>query len=88
MHVSHLDDHPSPLAAVAAPPFPPRSCESLSLRVTRLIADLTNVNSRRIRSACNWCIRFPGQTADAQQAPRGIGARRLFYGLQGGTRNP
>ena len=42
MHVTDLDDQPSPLAASSAPPFHPRSAETSSWRLTRLAADLGN----------------------------------------------
>ena len=42
MHVGHLDDHSSPLAVASFSPFPTRSSDNESLRLARLITDLTN----------------------------------------------
>jgi hypothetical protein len=40
MHVTHLDDHPSPLAAFSARHSDPRSGETSALRLVRLAANL------------------------------------------------
>jgi hypothetical protein len=42
VHVSQLDDHPSPFAVVSLPQFPQGVAKKRPLRLARLIADLTN----------------------------------------------
>jgi hypothetical protein len=42
MHVTHLDDQASPLAAFSAPPFRPEEWRNSALRLARLAANLSN----------------------------------------------